>query len=40
MASTEPLDVSPIDAGQFEAVWPLSIEAGWNQNLADWHFIL
>jgi len=40
MASTEPLDVRPIDAGQFEAVWPLSIEAGWNQNLADWQFML
>jgi hypothetical protein len=22
------------------AVWPLSIEAGWNQNLADWRFML
>ena len=40
MASTEALDVSLIDAEQFEAVWPLSIEAGWNQNLADWQFML
>lgn len=40
MASTETLDVRPIDATQCEAVWPLSVEAGWNQNLADWHFML
>ena len=25
---------------QCEAVWPLSIEAGWNQNVADWRFML
>ncbi|HTR84877.1 MAG TPA: hypothetical protein VMI56_10400 [Reyranella sp.] len=35
MASIEP--ISPDDA---EAVWPLSIEAGWNQNVADWRFML
>ena len=29
-----------IDAGEAEAVWPLSIEAGWNQNVADWRFML
>ena len=29
--------IAPDDA---EAVWPLSIEAGWNQNLADWRFML
>ena len=40
MASTEALDVLPIDADQCEAVWPLSIEAGWNQNVADWRFML
>jgi len=40
MASTEALAITPIDAGQCEAVWPLSIEAGWNQNVADWRFML
>lgn len=40
MASTEALDVMPIDADQGEAVWPLSVEAGWNQNVADWRFML
>jgi GNAT superfamily N-acetyltransferase len=40
MATIEALDVKPIDAGQCEAVWPLSIEAGWNQNAADWRFML
>jgi GNAT superfamily N-acetyltransferase len=40
MASTEALDVRPIDAALSEAVWPLSVEAGWNQNLADWRFML
>ena len=40
MASTEALDVVPIDADHCEAVWPLSIEAGWNQNVADWRFML
>jgi GNAT superfamily N-acetyltransferase len=40
MASTEALDVMPIDADQCEAVWPLSVEAGWNQNVVDWRFML
>ncbi len=40
MASTEVLDVRPIDAALSDAVWPLSVEAGWNQNLADWRFML
>ena len=40
MASTEAIDVMPIDADQCEAVWPLSVEAGWNQNVADWRFML
>ena len=39
MAITE-LAITPIDAGESEAVWPLSIEAGWNQNVADWRFML
>jgi hypothetical protein len=42
MASTEAaaFDIRPIDADQCDAVWPLSIEAGWNQNVADWRFML
>lgn len=40
MASIEALEVRPIDAAHCEAVWPLSVEAGWNQNLADWRFML
>jgi GNAT superfamily N-acetyltransferase len=40
MASTEALAIAPIDAAESEAVWPLSIEAGWNQNVADWRFML
>src|SRR4029077_19628989 len=40
MASTEALEVVPIEADHCEAVWPLSVEAGWNQNLADWRFML
>ena len=44
MASTEAAvdapDVRPIDASQCDAVWPLSVEAGWNQNVADWRFML
>jgi GNAT superfamily N-acetyltransferase len=40
MAGTEGLAVRPIDAAEGEAVWPLSVEAGWNQNLADWRFML
>ena len=39
MASTE-LVITPIDAAESEAVWPLSIEADWNQNVADWRFML
>lgn len=39
-ASTLALDVRPIDAAHSDAVWPLSIEAGWNQNVADWRFML
>lgn len=34
------IEVAPIDPAQAEAVWPLSIEAGWNQNVADWRFML
>ena len=40
MAPTEVLAVSAIEPDQAEAVWPLSIEAGWNQNAADWRFML
>ena len=42
MASTEAatLSIRLIDADQCDAVWPLSIEAGWNQNAADWRFML
>ncbi|WP_428662109.1 hypothetical protein [Reyranella sp.] len=40
MASTDALPITPIDAAESEAVWPLSIEAGWNQNVADWRFML
>lgn len=29
--------IGPADA---EGVWPLSIEAGWNQNASDWKFML
>ncbi|WP_421998225.1 hypothetical protein [Reyranella sp.] len=39
-APGESLDVRPIDADESERVWPLSVEAGWNQNLADWRFML
>ena len=39
-ATVEALDVRPIDAAHSDAVWPLSIEAGWNQNVADWRFML
>jgi GNAT superfamily N-acetyltransferase len=40
MGDTEPFVITPIDASHAEAVWPLSIEAGWNQNVADWRFML
>ncbi len=40
MAGIDAPLIAPIAADQFEAVWPLSIEAGWNQNIADWRFML
>ena len=40
MASIETVAVEAIEPGHAEAVWPLSIEAGWNQNVADWRFML
>ncbi|MFO1086966.1 MAG: GNAT family N-acetyltransferase [Reyranellaceae bacterium] len=40
MASTEPLSIRLIGVDDCDGVWPLSIEAGWNQNLADWRFML
>ena len=39
MANIEPT-ITPIGPQDAESVWPLSIEAGWNQNLADWRFML
>jgi GNAT superfamily N-acetyltransferase len=32
--------IEAIAADQSEAVWPLSVEAGWNQNVSDWRFML
>ena len=32
-------NIELIDPGEAEAVWPLSIAAGWNQNIADWRFM-
>ncbi len=40
MASIEPPGIEPIGVAESEAVWSLSIEAGWNQNVADWRFML
>jgi GNAT superfamily N-acetyltransferase len=40
MAGIEAGEITTIAADQCEAVWPLSKEAGWNQNLADWRFML
>jgi len=40
MAGIEAVKITTIAADQCEAVWPLSIEAGWNQNVADWRFML
>jgi GNAT superfamily N-acetyltransferase len=40
MASIDALDIRPIDSEQCAAVYPLSVEAGWNQNIADWRFML
>jgi GNAT superfamily N-acetyltransferase len=34
------VNIEPIGPDEAEAVWPLSIEAGWNQNVADWRFML
>ncbi|HZQ00931.1 MAG TPA: hypothetical protein VFB13_15425 [Reyranella sp.] len=34
------VNIEAIGPEQAEAVWPLSIEAGWNQNVADWRFML
>ncbi|HEY2874169.1 MAG TPA: GNAT family N-acetyltransferase [Reyranella sp.] len=33
-------NIESIGVAESEAVWPLSIEAGWNQNVADWRFML
>ena len=40
MANTDALPITAIDVGQSETVWPSSVEAGWNQNVADWRFML
>jgi len=40
MGNIETPEIRTIDARQCEAVWPLSVEAGWNQNVADWRFML
>lgn len=40
MANIDVLEVVPIKPDQSEAVWPLSVEAGWNQNATDWRFML
>lgn len=40
MVSTESLAIERIEPDHAEALWPLSIEAGWNQNIADWRFML
>ena len=40
MAGTDPFAVDPISVEHADGVWPLSIEAGWNQNLLDWRFML
>src|SRR5258708_36909883 len=39
-ASTAALDIRPIDPDDCVAVSQLSVEAGWNQNVADWRFML
>jgi hypothetical protein len=39
-ASTTALDIRPIDPDECDAVSSLSVEAGWNQNVADWRFML
>lgn len=33
-------NIESIGPEEADAVWPLSIEAGWNQNVADWRFML
>jgi GNAT superfamily N-acetyltransferase len=40
MANTDAPEIRPIDASECEAVWLLSVEAGWNQSVADWRFML
>jgi GNAT superfamily N-acetyltransferase len=40
MANTEALEIRSIHCSQSEAVCPLSVEAGWNQTVADWQFML
>jgi GNAT superfamily N-acetyltransferase len=40
MAATEPVDIVELGVGDAQAGLALSIEAGWNQNEADWRFFL
>ncbi|MCW5744671.1 MAG: hypothetical protein KIT36_00540 [Alphaproteobacteria bacterium] len=40
MAATDGLLERALHPQDAEAVWPLSIEAGWNQTVADWRFML
>ncbi|MFO1082668.1 MAG: GNAT family N-acetyltransferase [Reyranellaceae bacterium] len=40
MADSEAVAITPIDATQAEAALPLSVEAGWNQTVEDWRFML
>jgi len=40
MAATEPLTTRPLGPGDAAAAFALSTEAGWNQTVADWQFML
>ena len=42
MAASEPAagPILQLQARDAEAVWPLSIEAGWNQIEADWRLMI
>src|SRR5258708_30757296 len=40
MGNIEVPIITTIGGDQCEDVWPISVEAGWNQNVADWRFML
>jgi hypothetical protein len=40
MAATEPLTTRPLGPGDAAGAFALSTEAGWNQTVADWQFML